>query len=75
MKSMISSSEQTDISVTIPASTVTFISNNTLGQSSNSMWYDMRNGRLTSSNFHSIHTKVNSINTCKKPAVVQDIKP
>lgn len=36
------------------------------------MWHDMRNGRLTSSNFHSIHTKVNSINN--KPAVVQDVK-
>lgn len=33
MKSMISSCEQTDISsVKIPASTVTYISNNTLGQ-------------------------------------------
>lgn len=73
MKSVISSCEQTDISVKIPASTVTYISNNTLGQSSNSMWHDMRNGRLTSSNFHSIHTKVNSINN--KPAVVQDVKP
>lgn len=36
------------------------------------MWHDMRNGRLTSSNFHSIHTKVNSINN--KPADLQDVK-
>lgn len=73
MKSMISSCEQSDMRVKIPASTVTYISNNTIGQSSNSMWHDMRNGRLTSSNFYSIHTKVNSINN--KPAVVQDVKP
>lgn len=40
-------------------------------QPSNSMWHDMRNGRLTSSNFYSTHTKDNSINN--KPAVVTHI--
>lgn len=37
MKSMISYCEQSDMSVKIPAFTVTYISNNTVGQSSNSM--------------------------------------
>lgn len=73
MKSMISSCERSDLSIKIPSSTVTYISNSTKGQSSNANWHDLRNGRLTSSNFYSIHTKVNSINN--KPTVVHDVKP
>ncbi|XP_062572904.1 uncharacterized protein LOC134234867 [Saccostrea cucullata] len=73
MKSMLSSFEQNDTSIKIPPSTITCISNSTKGQSSNSTWHDMRIGRLTSSYFYSIHTKVGSINN--KPTVVHDVKP
>ncbi|KAK3082973.1 hypothetical protein FSP39_010413 [Pinctada imbricata] len=47
------------------------ISKITLGQSSNSQWKEIRKGKITASNFYSVHTKVNS---CKKKSAC-DVKP
>lgn len=39
----------------------------TVGQSSNSLWHDLRKGRITASNFYAVHTRMNSLK--KNPEV------
>jgi hypothetical protein len=74
MKSMISSCEPSDTSIKkIPSYAIEYIFSKTKGQFCNSAWHDLRHGRLTSSNFYSVHTKVQSINN--KPTIVHDVKP
>ena len=38
----------------------------TRGQSGNKMWFDQREGRITASNFHTYHTKMESIFKSRK---------
>lgn len=40
---------------------VNLIEEKTVGQSSNSLWHDLRKGRITASNFYAVHTRMNSL--------------
>lgn len=46
---------------------VNLIEEKTVGQSSNSLWHDLRKGRITASNFYAVHTRMNSLK--KNPEV------
>lgn len=46
---------------------VNLIEEKTVGQSSNSLWHDMRKGRITAFNFYDVHTRMNSLK--KNPKV------
>ncbi|KAK3104382.1 hypothetical protein FSP39_000663 [Pinctada imbricata] len=64
---------QSDSTEKISPSSISMINKSTVGQAKNESWHAMRKGRITSSNFYSIHTKVATIK--KKTAVTHDVKP
>ena len=47
--------------LTLTEVTQTAIEENTRGQADNPLWFELRKGRITTSKFHDVYTKVNSV--------------
>ncbi|KAK6171766.1 hypothetical protein SNE40_018199 [Patella caerulea] len=59
-----------------PTSEIIFhINEATLGQSTNSSWYSLREGRITASNFYAVHTRVQTLKKKHDNSGDEDIRP